>query len=102
VRITTDQGIQGVGEGFPWPDPERAQLVHGYIKSLGETLVGYSPPAITGFVQRARAMGKRLDQNFTSAISAIEIALWDILGQMANVPEALETARPVAFSVFSS
>ena len=77
VRIRTDQGVEGIGEGFAWSG--RAARILGYIEQLGDALQGKSPLRIQAFVQRALAKRPRHVQDWGAAISAIEIALWDIL-----------------------
>ncbi len=82
VRILTDQGIEGIGEGFTWAG--RAAAIRSRIESIGEQIAGKSPVEIEAFL--GRFSPKATDRNWHAAISAIEIALWDILGKMADLP----------------
>ena len=82
VRILTDQGIEGIGEGFTWAG--RSAAIRSRIESIGEQIAGKSPVAIEAFL--GRFSPKATDRNWHAAISAIEIALWDILGKMADLP----------------
>jgi galactonate dehydratase len=84
VRVETDEGITGVGEaGLTWQ--ERA--VAGAVEQLGERLIGQDPFRVEhlwqvmfrgGFFPGGRVV--------CAAISAIDIALWDIMGKALNVP----------------
>lgn len=84
VRLRTDQGLQGIGEGFAWGGKARA--IVGHIKQLGASLIGTSPMRIEAFLQGASAEPPPDVFAWFSAISAIEIALWDIAGQVAGLP----------------
>lgn len=75
VRLPTNVGLEGVGEGFSWCGRDRGRRIHGLIRRFGEKLVGKPPPAIIEFLERARSDGKSLDQEWNAAVSAIEIAL---------------------------
>jgi galactonate dehydratase len=85
VRVETDQpGLYGWGEGtLEW----KTRAVTGAIEDLTPLLVGRDPRDIE---QAVRVMHKhgfwRMGVVGTSAISAIEIALWDILGKELGVP----------------
>jgi L-alanine-DL-glutamate epimerase-like enolase superfamily enzyme len=84
VVIDTDEGIYGVGESGL---SGRELAVMGAIEHLKPQLVGEDPSRIEhlwqvmlrgGFFPANRVIG--------SAISAIDIALWDIQGKALNVP----------------
>lgn len=85
VRVETDQpGLYGWGEGtLEW----KTRAVTGAIADLTPLLIGRDPRDIE---QAVRIMHKhgfwRMGVVGTSAISAIEIALWDILGKELGVP----------------
>ena len=81
VRVVTDQGVEGIGEGFTWSG--KAARIRSRIEMLGETIAG-RPLEIEGFL--ARFLPQATDRSWYSAISAIEIALWDIFGKMAGLP----------------
>jgi len=84
VRIRTDQGVEGLGEGFCWSG--RAAKIITHVKQLGEKLTGTSPLRINAFVQKAFAGRPKDVLNWGAAVSAIEIALWDIAGRVADLP----------------
>ena len=84
VRIHTDAGHIGVGEGniFTPVTGETADSVWAMAPVVAKTLVGTDP---TDIEARARQMRKQFPNN-TTLRSALEIALWDILGKSANLP----------------
>ena len=82
VRVQTDEGIEGVGEGFTWRG--EASAVRSHILSLGEELIGGDPLAIEPFVDRFLPLANGRAE--CAAVSALEVALWDILGQVAALP----------------
>jgi len=85
VKVETDQpGLHGWGEAtLEW----KTRAVVGAIEDLAPLIVGRDPRDIE---QAVRAMKKqsfwRLGAVAMSAISGIEIALWDILGKELGVP----------------
>lgn len=84
VRIHTDEGVVGLGETCFGPE-----AVEAYIhESVGGRLIGQDPLAIErhakdlpGFYVTHGGTGVS-----TRAHSAIDIALWDILGKICNQP----------------
>lgn len=82
VRMQTDQGIEGIGEGFTWHG--QAATISNHIKTLGQQLVGANPLEIEDFLTRFFPECK--DRNWYASVSALEIAMWDILGQVAGLP----------------
>lgn len=79
VRITTDAGIDGYAEiEFPKPYVKPQVL---FYKPL---IVGQDPTDVERVVKRIRRLGAF--KPWGSAVSAIEMALWDIAGQAAGVP----------------
>jgi galactonate dehydratase len=84
TRIETDVGISGDSETVM---KRRPKTVKAYIDELGLSLIGRDPLAIEDFVEKAYRdsfwVGGPLH---STGISAIEIALWDILGKDLNVP----------------
>jgi L-alanine-DL-glutamate epimerase-like enolase superfamily enzyme len=84
VRVHTDSGIIGIGETFPDPASETA-VIH---TTLAPALLGQDPREIERLwhdmfelVQYRGWAGAEM-----RAISAIDIALWDILGKAAGLP----------------
>lgn len=84
VKVTTDAGLIGWGEAtLEW----KTRAVTGCIDDLAPLLIGEDPRNITRLHE---IMGKhsfwRLGAIGKSAVSGIDIALWDILGQSLGVP----------------
>lgn len=84
VEIVTDQGLVGTGETF-FGAEEVASYVHG---TAAPYLLGKDPLQIErhwnelyGYYLRFAGVGAE-----TRGASAIDVALWDILGQAANLP----------------
>ena len=84
VRIHTDAGITGLGETYPWPEAEAAVI----RRSLAPLLLGRDP------LQIDRLWADMFERvNFSGwagaeirAISAVDLALWDIAGKAADMP----------------
>jgi len=85
VRVETDRpGLYGWGEAtLEW----KTRAVVGAIDDLSPLLIGKDPRDIERLVQILHKHGFwKLGVIGTTAISGIEIALWDILGKCANMP----------------
>ncbi|MEO8757516.1 MAG: dipeptide epimerase [Devosia sp.] len=84
VRVNTDAGIVGVGEGniFTPVVGETADSVWAAAPQMAQALLGTDPLDIEG---RARQMRRQMPGN-TTLRSAFEIALWDCLGKAAGLP----------------
>ncbi|TAK23904.1 MAG: mandelate racemase/muconate lactonizing enzyme family protein [Chloroflexota bacterium] len=84
VQVETDRGIVGFGEGGM---SYRELAMKGMIEHLREFLVGQDPRRIEHLWQTMyRAAYFEGGNTLTAAISAIDIALWDILGKSLGVP----------------
>lgn len=84
VVVETDAGISGVGEGgISW----REQAMLGMLEHFSRFLVGEDPRRIEHLWQ-TMYRGAYFEGGKISAatISAIDIALWDILGKSLGVP----------------
>ena len=86
VRVDTDSGISGWGEGFGhrvWPATRTA-----LDTMVAPLCVGRDPTAITALMHDlARAVhGAGRNGPLMYALSAIDIALWDIAGKVAGLP----------------
>ena len=92
VEVETDDGIVGVGEGLARFGPKSyAELIDGL---LAPKIIGMDPFAIEAIWQRLfRTFSGRSGGMLIEAISAIDIALWDILGQGGRTP-GLRVAWP--------
>lgn len=79
IRIVTNQGISGYGQ---------AESAKAYLKPMvlfyKDYLIGEDPTDVQRVMLKIRRMGAF--KPWGSAVSAIEIALWDIAGQVAGVP----------------
>ena len=83
VRIRTDQGIDGIGECHASGEA-RSLAIRDFVDSMSGELEGTNPLEIEAFLNRAAQGGSGWE--WFAAVSAIEIALWDILGQIAGLP----------------
>jgi L-alanine-DL-glutamate epimerase-like enolase superfamily enzyme len=79
VRIVTDQGISGYGQ---------AESSKAYLKPMvlfyKDFILNEDPTDVERVMLKIRRLGA--SKPWGSAVSAIEIALWDIAGQAAGVP----------------
>ena len=84
VIVETDRGIQGLGEaGVTW----REQAVAGYIEALIPSLIGQDPRRIEHLWQVMLRCGFFPGGRIgAAAISAVDIALWDIKAKSLGVP----------------
>lgn len=83
VRMETDEGIRGLGECFFAPG------LTAIIRSLEPLLVGEDPRDIHRLfrkLQQATSGAGSVAGIIYNAISGIEAALWDVLGQWLEVP----------------
>lgn len=83
VRVYTDQGIVGTGEAGLWA---HHGLVYNAVNELSGCLVGKSPERMEHHFQTATRLTHFTGPIVTAALSAIDIALWDILGQSVGKP----------------
>src|SRR5437868_5880632 len=79
VRITTDQGISGLG-----PVESYKPYLAPHVGFYKEMIVGEDPTNVEQVMRKIRNMGAF--KPWGSAVSAIEIALWDIAGKAAGLP----------------
>lgn len=97
VKVETDEGVSGVGEGT-LEYKENALL--GAIEDIRRVLIGTDPrevEKITSLLYRDSYW--RVGPVLMSAISAIDMALWDIKGKLAGVSVAEMLGGPVRSSV---
>lgn len=84
VRIHTDSGLTGLGETYPRPEAEKAVIKH----SLAPVLLGRDPSSIdrlwTDMLEAVGCFGWAGAE--MRAISAVDIALWDLAGKAAGLP----------------
>ncbi len=86
VKLETDTGLVGWGEAYALSYRERA--ICEIIIALGEALKQMSAATPRAFLhQVAKPMDtKHPGIDYASAVSAIEIALWDLAGKAARMP----------------
>jgi galactonate dehydratase len=87
VKLVTDDGIVGYGEAYG--ATFRAPVVAAGIEDLADQyLVGEDPHHIEKFWRRAYSRGftQRPDVTLQGAMSALEMACWDIIGKAAGKP----------------
>jgi galactonate dehydratase len=83
VRVTTDNGIQGIGESTFWSFPGAVQSI---VESFSKDLTGQDPLRIE---HHWNAMYRRYSFRggaIAGAIGAIDEALWDIKGKHYEAP----------------
>lgn len=84
VKIHTNAGLTGLGEGCI---PAKARSVEAAILEHERYLVGKNPADIEHLWQGMfRGPRRRGGPILMSALAAVDIALWDILGQSLGVP----------------
>ena len=83
IRIHTDTGISGVGQTACWGYPE---AVDSIINTFKKYLIGQNPMRIEHHWQYLYRMGPFRGSALSGAISAVDIALWDIKGKHFGVP----------------
>ena len=79
VRITTDAGIDGYGQVESWKP-----FLKPHVLFYRDYLIGADPTNVESVMMRIRRMGSF--KPWGAAVSAIEMALWDIAGKAAGVP----------------
>ena len=83
VKIYTDAGITGIGESGAWGFLEASKAA---IQKFGRYLVGEDPLRIEHHWQYMYRFAHFRGAAIMGAISAIDIALWDIAGKHFDVP----------------
>jgi len=104
VKVETDAGLVGWGEGTPWGHtyvPAHGPGIRAGIETMASFLMGLDPRQV---LQVERAMDTALPGHLY-AKSPVDMACWDIAGQAADLPIAdlmgggSRTPRPIASSV---
>ncbi len=104
VRIDTDAGITGWGEGTPWGHtyvPAHGPGIRAGLETMAQFVLGLDPRRV---LDVERAMDLALPGHLY-AKAPIDMACWDIAGQAAGMPIAdlmgggSRTPRPIASSV---
>lgn len=85
VRLDTDEGIHGWGEGCPWGHtylPAFGPGIRAGIAQLSPTILGHDP-------RQTELLDRAMDLALPGHLyvkSAIDIAAWDILGKATGLP----------------
>ncbi len=84
LEVETDEGVVGIGEAAGYPTPE---IVLAVFASLEPLVLGEDPRRVEHIVNRIDAIGTWHHVRATSpAIAAVEMACWDIVGKVADLP----------------
>lgn len=86
VEIQTDEGIKGIGEGFALGSLDSLEAIT--VETLKPLLIGRDPLLIEDLWDRMYNHTARYGRRgiVMAAISAVDIALWDILGKASGMP----------------
>ncbi|MEM9437695.1 MAG: enolase C-terminal domain-like protein, partial [Pseudomonadota bacterium] len=104
IKIATDDGLIGWGEGTPWGHtyvPAHGPGIRAGIETMAPFILGLDPRRV---LDVERAMDTALPGHLY-AKSPIDMACWDIAGKAAGLPIAdlmgggSRTPRPIASSV---
>jgi L-alanine-DL-glutamate epimerase-like enolase superfamily enzyme len=85
VKVVTDAGVYGIGEGYGSPGVG----IKAGVLELRPYFLGKDPLEIEALYS---GLGNRMDGSahmLPRAVSAIEIALWDLAGKLLNQPAAI-------------
>lgn len=83
VRITTDTGLTGTGQSACWAYPAAVDQV---VRAFATHLIGKDPLRIEHHWHHLYRMGPFRGSVLSGAVSAVDIALWDIKGQRYQAP----------------
>lgn len=91
VRLTTDQGLSGLGEasdafGFLNTTKQDALMMESELHKFFSFAEGKSPLDVEAYRQKAEPVARAGGLVPSTAYSAIEQALWDLTGQALGVP----------------
>src|SRR4030095_15642062 len=79
VRITTDEGIDGYGQA-----ESTKPYLQPHVLFYRDLILGEDPTNVEQVMLKVRRLGAF--KPWGSAVSAIEVALWDIAGKAAGLP----------------
>jgi galactonate dehydratase len=85
VKIETEEGLTGIGEATNWPG---SAMIEAACETVGRHIVGEDSRRIDFIWSKCYRDMNWLGQAgpLLSAISAVDIALWDIAGKRAGMP----------------
>ena len=85
IRLHTDTGLTGIGEAtLEWQEKTVQTLIHEFLEE--RYVMGANPCDIEDLVSRMVRDQYQGGATVMTAISGIEIALWDILGKECGKP----------------
>lgn len=86
VKVETDEEVMGWGEAASFAGA--GKLVQTVIEHFSKTLVGQDPLLITNIYDTNYQMTQHFGRKglVISALSGINVALWDIIGKVAGLP----------------
>ena len=79
VRVVTDEGIDGFGEV-----ESSKHYLKPHVMFYKNHILGEDPTNVEWVMMKIRRLGSF--KPWGSAVSAIEMALWDLAGNAANLP----------------
>src|SRR5579885_2116180 len=84
VRLGTDNGLSGIGEAtLEWQEKTVQTLIHEWVEGRVLGRDPFDVEAIVGGMIRDQYQG---GATVMTAISGVEIALWDLIGKACNQP----------------
>ena len=84
IRLHTDNGITGIGEAsLEWQEKTVQTVLHEWVE---DRIIGCDPFDIELIITRMIRDQYQGGSTIMTAISGVEIALWDIIGKACNVP----------------
>ena len=86
VRVETDDGLVGWGEGGQYGPPEPVAACVNHV--LAPQIMGRSPHEVCRIWEEFYALTRDFGQkgSYIEALSALDIALWDLKGKALGVP----------------
>src|SRR5882724_4686502 len=79
VRIVTDAGLSGYAAAETWKP-----YLKPHVLALRDDILGEDPTDVARVMLKIRQRGAF--KPWGSAVSAVEMALWDVAGRAAGVP----------------
>ncbi len=83
VRVTCSDGTHGVGEAQFWGYAEATEAI---LRRMADDLIGQDPRHIDNLWNAAYRKYSFRSAAITAALSAIDVALWDIKGKRLGAP----------------
>ena len=83
VRITTDNGLVGLGQSACWGYPN---AVHAILQTFRPYLLGQDPLRIEHHWQYLYRNSHFMGSAVGGALGAVDIALWDLVGKIRQAP----------------